>query len=151
MLMEFFNCMVTNDMIIRWQCALLHIGKTLVYQNSFKNTCTIQHEIMVLLIMESIKCASKRECNYNEYHVQNKSDVDHTGVKMDCNPTRFPTLSFCGAHTKPHGMRGLSKYYHFRLDLKLVHQIYEIQQTTCTCVACTSILYKTIVSWCFTH
>ena len=47
-----------------------------------------------------------------EYNVQNDADVEHKDVKMFCNKTQFPSLPLCGPNTKPHGIRGLSKYYH---------------------------------------
>ena len=32
---------------------------------------------------------------------------------------KFQEFSFRGPHSKPHGVRWLSKHYHLRLDLKL--------------------------------
>ena len=60
-----------------------------------------------------IKRASKCNCTKCEYPVQNNVDENHIGV-----------LTFCGAHVKIHGVRGLSKHYHLKLDPKLGHEIF---------------------------
>ena len=59
---------------------------------------------------------------------------------MYCDTNQFPTLPFCGPHTKPYGARGLSKNYHVRFDPKLDHCICVIRRIPCACVGCTSIL-----------
>ena len=61
----------------------------------------------------------ERKCTYREYHVQYNAAVEHQDVKIYCNTSQFPLLSFCGPHSKPHGTRGLSNHYHFRFDTKL--------------------------------
>ena len=38
---------------------------------------------------------------------------------MFCDTKKFPSLTFCGPHKKPHGVRGLSKHYHMRFDKNL--------------------------------
>ena len=58
-----------------------------------------------------------------EYHVQNDADVAHKDVKLFCNTNQFPSLPFCVPHTKPHGVRVLSKHYHMLFDTKLRHVI----------------------------
>ena len=45
-----------------------------------------------------------------EYHVQEDADVAHKYTKMFLNTNQFPSFTFCGPHTKPHGVRGLSKH-----------------------------------------
>ena len=60
-----------------------------------------------------IKCASKWNWNERDYHVQDNKDVYHISVRISCETTQFPELSFCGLHAKPHRGRGLSKHYHF--------------------------------------
>ena len=37
--------------------------------------------------------------------------VAQKDIKMFCDTTQFPSLQFCGPHTKPHGVRGLSNPY----------------------------------------
>ena len=59
---------------------------------------------------------------------------------MYCDTNQFPELPFCGLHPKPHGERGLSKYYHLHFNPKLVHGICEIFRIPCACFACISIL-----------
>ena len=54
-----------------------------------------------------------------KYHIQDNADVELKDVKMYCNTNQFPTLPFCGPHSKPHGARGLGKHYHLRFDPKL--------------------------------
>ena len=44
--------------------------------------------------------------------------MPHTSVKMSYVTTQFPGLPFCGPHAKPHGVIGLSKHYHLRIDPK---------------------------------
>ena len=47
-----------------------------------------------------------------KYHGQDNAEVELTDVKIYCNTNQFPTLHFCGPHSKPHGARGLGKHYH---------------------------------------
>ena len=77
-----------------------------------------------------------------KYHVQDKTDVAHKYVRMYCNKNQSPALPFCGPHSKTNGTRVLSKHYHFFLDTELGNGVGEVIPIKCTCVACTSILYK---------
>ena len=61
---------------------------------------------------------------------------------MFCNANQFPSLTFCGPHTKPHGVRGSSKNYHMRFDPKQGHGICSIICITYACTECTSMLDK---------
>ena len=81
-----------------------------------------------------------------QYHVQGNSAVAHQDVKMYCNTNQFPSLPFCGPHSKPHGARGLSKHYHLRFDPKLGNGICEIRRIPCDFFACTLILDKPWIS-----
>ena len=63
---------------------------------------------------------------------------------MFCNTIFFPSLTFCGLHTKKHGVKGSSKHYHMRFNTKIGHVICEICRTTCACDECKYILDK---SW----
>ena len=81
-----------------------------------------------------------------KYHVQDNEDVAHQDVKMYCNPNQLPELPFYGTHSKPHGVRGLSKYYHLNFDPKLGNGVCAIIRIPCAFVACTSILDKTWIS-----
>ena len=56
--------------------------------------------------------ASKKEWKEREYHVHEYSDDVQNFVKMCFSTNQFSSLSFCGPHTNPHGVRGLSKHYH---------------------------------------
>ena len=94
------------------------------------------------LIRASIYIFSKWNWNEHGYHVKDNSDFGHSGVKMSCNSTQFSELKFCGPHTKPYGVSGLSNNDHFSLDDKLVQGICEIQQIQCAHVACKAMLYK---------
>ena len=58
------------------------------------------------------------------------------------NKNQFLALPLCGPHTKPHGVRGLSKNYHVRFDPKLGHDICAIRRIPCACDECTYMLYK---------
>ena len=62
----------------------------------------------------------ERKWTERKYHVQDNADVELKDLKMYCNTNQFPTLPFCGPHSKPHGARGLGKHYHLRLIQNLV-------------------------------
>ena len=61
----------------------------------------------------------KRKWTERKYHDQDNSDVELKDVKMYCNTNQFPTLPFCGPHSKTHGSRGLVKHYYLRFDPKI--------------------------------
>ena len=86
------------------------------------------------------KRASTGKCTDRDYHLQDNADVSQKDVKMYCDTNQFPVLPFCGPHPKPHGARGLSKYYNLRFDIRLGHGICAIFHIPCECVVCTSIL-----------
>ena len=77
-----------------------------------------------------------------QYNLQDNADVAHQDVKMYCNTNHFPPLTFCGPHSKPHGLRGFSKHRHLHFDPKLGNGICAILRIPCDCVACTSMLDK---------
>ena len=77
-----------------------------------------------------------------EYYVQDNSHVAKKDVKMFCDTNQFPALPFFGLHPKPLGARGVSENYHLPFDPKLGHCICAICRIPCSCVVCTSILYK---------
>ena len=89
----------------------------------------------------------ERKCTDRQYHVQDSADVAHQYVRIYCNTKELIELPFCGPHYKPHGARGLSKNYHLRFDPKLGNGVCAIFCIPCTCVACTSILEKTLDIW----
>ena len=84
----------------------------------------------------------ERKRTDGQYYAQDNADVEHQDVKMYCNKNQFPSFSFCGPYSKPHGVRGLSKHYHLRFDLKLGMVICAIRHIPCACVAFTSMLDK---------
>ena len=63
-------------------------------------------------------------------------------VKMYLTKTKFPVLSFCGLHTKPCGLHGLSKHFRFCLYHKLVHVNCTKLQIYVAYVVCTNMFYK---------
>ena len=67
-------------------------------------------------------------------------------MKIYCNKNEFPTLPFCGPHSKPHGARGPSKHHHLRFDPKIGMGVCEIFCIPCACVACTPMLEKPWIS-----
>ena len=87
-----------------------------------------------------------RKWTERKYHIQNNEDVELKDVKMYCNTNQFPTLPFCGPHSKPHGARGLGKHYHLRFNPKLGMGKCEIPRIPCACAACTSMPDKTWIS-----
>ena len=93
-----------------------------------------------------IKRPSKRKLTDRDYNVQDNADVEQKNVKIYSDTNQFPTLTFCGSHSKPHGERGLSKNYHLRFDPKLGHGICEILRIPCACVECTPMLDKPCIS-----
>ena len=88
----------------------------------------------------------ERKCTERKYHVQDNDAVELKDMKMYCNTNQLPELLFSGPHSKPHGARGLSKYYHFRFDTKLVMVVCTIFCIPRACVSCTSMLDKTWIS-----
>ena len=88
----------------------------------------------------------ERKWTERQYHVQDNTDVEHQAVKMYCNTSQFPELSFCVPHSKPHGSRGSSKHYNLCFDPKIVMGICEICCIPCDCITCTSMLYKPWIS-----
>ena len=88
----------------------------------------------------------KRKWTDREYHVLDNAEVEQKDVKMYCNTSKFPELSFSGPHSKPHGARGLSKHYHLRFDPKLIMIICEIFRVPCACVTFASMLDKPLIS-----
>ena len=101
---------------------------------------------MVSLIKENKKRFMERKWIDREYHVQDNAEVEHKYVKMYCNTSKFPELSFRGPNYKPHGTRGLSKHYHLRFDPKQGMSICEIHRIPCACVECKSMLDKPWIS-----
>ena len=71
--------------------------------------------------IKGIKRASKVKWTDHEYNIQYRKDVSHISVKIPCETTQFPELSFCGQHAKAHGVRGLSRHYHFQLYPTFFH------------------------------
>ena len=74
-----------------------------------------------------------RKCTERKYHIQDNADVEIKDVKMYCNTNQYPTLPFCGPHSKPHGARGLSEHYHLRFDPKLGMGKCVIRRIPCAC------------------
>ena len=73
---------------------------------------------------------------------QDNDDVSHYDVRVYCNTNKFPELTFCGPHSKPHGAKGLSKHYHLSFYPKLGMVICKIFHIPCAFVACKSMLDK---------
>ena len=67
-------------------------------------------------------------------------------MEIYCNTNKFPELPFCGPHSTPRGVRGLSKHYHLHFDPKLGNGVCAISRIPCACVAYKSILYKPWIS-----
>ena len=67
------------------------------------------------------KRSIKRKWTYREYNVQYSKDLSQILVKISWELTKLPALYFFSLHAKPHGVRGLSKHHHLRLDPKLGH------------------------------
>ena len=79
----------------------------------------------------------ERKWTERNHHVQDNAAVEHQDVKIYCNTSQFPELSFCGPNSKPHVAKGLSNHYNFRVDPKLGMGICAILCIPCACVACT--------------
>ena len=60
------------------------------------------------------------------------------GVKIFCDTTHFPLLTFYFTYAKPHTVRGSIKHDCMQLDPNMGHEKCEIIQIPCTCFACTS-------------
>ena len=61
---------------------------------------------------------------------------------MSCDSTGFQVFSFCGPNAKPHILRGLSKHYNLRIDLKLGNGKCTIRRIPCAGTAGTTMLDK---------
>ena len=59
---------------------------------------------------KSRKIFMEIEWTERKYHVQDNYAVELKDGKIYCNTNQFPALSFCYSHSKPHGVRGLSKH-----------------------------------------
>ena len=77
----------------------------------------------------------ERKWTDRQYCVQYNADVARKYMKMYFNMNQFPALSFCGPHSKPHGVRGVSKHYRLRFDPKLGNCICAILCIPCAFVA----------------
>ena len=91
---------------------------------------------------KSRKREQKQKWVQQEYHIQDKLDVQHTGVNMGLKQDMFPELPFANVRPKPHGVRGLTKHYHVRLDPKLGQGKCAIRRIPCCCKPCTDQLDK---------
>ena len=97
---------------------------------------------MVSLIKQNTKKEAVKENGQTEGIILRIMLMFHKKVNIYCNTKQFPELPYRGPHPKPHGNRGLSKYYHLRFDPKLGHVKCEIRHIPCACVACTLMLEK---------
>ena len=88
----------------------------------------------------------ERKWTERKYHVQDIATVELKNVRMYCNTNQFPTFSFSGPNSKPHGTRELSKHYDLRFGPKLGMGVCAIFRIPCACNACTSMLDKPWVS-----
>ena len=128
-------------------------SQILMYYFTQKNDVSLAKKLQKHLSMEHgkhgvinqvkySKISSKRKWTDIEYHIQDNADIAHKDVKMYCETNQLPSLPFCGPHPKPHGARGLSKYYCLCFDPKLGHGICTILHVQCACVGCTPMLDK---------
>ena len=88
----------------------------------------------------------ERKWTERNYYVQDNASVELKDVKLYCNTNQFPTLPFCGPHSKSHGVRGIGKHYHLRFDPKLGMGKCAIRRIPCVYVPCTSMLDKPWIS-----
>ena len=104
------------------------------------------HKNGVIDQVKSRKIFMNRKWTERKHHVQDNADVELKYVKMYCNTNQFPTLPFCGPHSKPHGARGIDKNCPLRFDPKLGMGKCAIRRIPCVFVACTSMLEKPWIS-----
>ena len=91
------------------------------------------------------KRAIKSKWTDRDYHVKDNKYVQQKSVNLSCASMKFHALSFCVPHATPHGVRGLSKHHHLRLDPKSGNGKCEIIRIPCVCIALTNMLDKTWV------
>ena len=138
-----YNCLLKNIVTHRWKCIPQLQTQTSVYQGGLKKTFSDPTRAHGLLDHgKERKHASKWEWTEREYHAQDRKYLPHISVKMSCATTQFPALSFFCPHAKPHGVRGVSKNYHLRLDPKLCHITCAILWIPCAYILSTTMLYK---------
>ena len=86
----------------------IHTGtekKDVSLAQEFKNHLEGEHRKNGVIDQgKSRKIFINRKWTEIKYHVQDNSDVELKYVKMFCNTNQFPTLPFCGPHSKPHGI-----------------------------------------------
>ena len=88
----------------------------------------------------------KRKLTEIKYHVHDNASVELKDLRMYCNTNQFPTLPFCGPHSKPRDARGLGKHYNLRFDPKIGMGKCAICRIPCACVYCTSMMDKAWIS-----
>ena len=69
--------------------------------------------------MKNTKKGQVKNCTNREYNMQHNKDVKHQDVKMYCTTQHFLEINCLQPNKKPHGVRGMVKHYHMRLDPKL--------------------------------
>ena len=96
----------------------MHTGtenKDLSLAQELKNHMEEEHRLNGAIDQgKSRRIFMERKWTERKYHVQDNAAVELKYVEMYCNTNRFPELTFCGPHSKPHGTKGLSKHYHLR-------------------------------------
>ena len=137
------NFLDQSDLIHRLKFTLAPGKKDVSLAQEFKDRLEKEHRqngaIYQLKSKERFMEIKRTE---RKYHVQDNAAVELKCVKMCCNTTQFPELSFSRSYSKPHGARRLSKHYHLRFDPKLGMGVYAILRIPCAWVACTSMLGK---------
>ena len=118
-------------------------NKYIIISRGFQKHLSDQHIKNVVIDQgQHIKCSSKSKCTERDYPVQDIKCVPLVSVKMSCATTKFPEFPFCGPHVKPHGLQGLRKHYHLRLDTEFGHGKCPIWRIPCACVSFTNIIYN---------
>ena len=74
------------------------------------------------------------------YNVHGKSDVNHRGMRTQCNNKLFPSLNGINGKLSTYVRKGTIRHYHYWSDPKLGPGIVAIRIIPCSCHACTTIL-----------
>ena len=128
-----------SQMVIHTSIINAYISPERVFQKHLSDQTSSHGFIDHIKYRKRASNCKWRDC---EYCVQYNKDVIQKSVKMACASTQFHSLSFSVPYATPHGVRGLIKHYHLRLNHKLVNGKCAIGRIPCVCINFTDMLDK---------
>ena len=95
-------------------------------------------------VAQKLKKQSQFKYKSRILNVQRNSDVDHIGMNMRRNNKLFPSINVINGKTLIYASKGILRHYHYRSDPIFGLGIVAIRRISCSCHACTALLY---LSW----